>query len=441
LSVQRRRRALSLLIPLLAGAAVVEGQDVQRPPAQFRFHYSTDGRSALEKIRDYVFGTGTRSIALIAGISLYPKLGPADRTLPPAAADVDKLSAYLRDKEYFDEIWVLRDESVNEDNLKYFLQTYLPARVKAYPKSRVLFAYSGHGVTTETGGYLLKSSAVSFTDTEHSIPLQVLRAYVDLVVGSAHQVLVLLNACYSGSFVRVPFGDQLPLGFVEPGAHAITAGGTQEKAWHDGRLGSGSIFFEKVLTGIAGDADGTRDGFVTSDELGAYLRTNVPSIDPRQHPLIDSIRPKGSPGAFFFYTGKRAALQTQASRPQGRGTAFGEPAGGASAAGPDPSFQTQALSDPTPEIQGWTDARGSFRAEVGSGRYRVRFIKIGFVDVEYYNVRAGARLNPVMRAGGSLETLMIQSPVSESGSDIVSGTVRDERGVELPGILVAFWKE
>ena len=74
-----------------------------------------------------------------------------------------------------------------------------------------------------------------------------------------------------------------------------------------------------------------RDGFITADELGAYLRTSVPLVDPRQHPQIDSIRPQDNPGAFFFYTGRGSGQQQSQLPASGRGTSFGKPpaAGGA----------------------------------------------------------------------------------------------------------------
>jgi hypothetical protein len=121
-------------------------------------------------------------------------------------------------------------------------------------------------------------------------------------------VLVLINACYSGAFLRRSFG---PTTYVPKygGAHAITAGGAKERSWHDPQLGEGSVFFEKLFAALGGqadtspvNADGTRgDGVITVDELATYLKQEIRiSSDQRQNPMAGDISTNGSLGGFFF---------------------------------------------------------------------------------------------------------------------------------------------
>jgi hypothetical protein len=244
-----------------------------------------------------------RSFALIAGVSHYPRLPVGSRELRPAEADRDELISYLQKNEFFDEVVVLWDDDMNLENLSYFLREYFPRRLAAFPKSRFLFAYSGHGFSDGDQGYLLRSSAISFEDKNSAVNLRNVRGLIDEEVRSGYQVLVLLNSCYAGAFLtNTSFGGRyLP---KHPGAHAITAGAAGERAWSDSRIGPGSVFFEKVLAGLGGAADrfpDGGDGIVTATELYAYLRQEVQiSTEQRQCPQLGDLSARQSEGEFFF---------------------------------------------------------------------------------------------------------------------------------------------
>lgn len=222
--------------------------------------------------------------------------------LKPAAEDIKKLVEYLRTYEFFDEIVVLKDGGVTTENLEYFLQTYYPDRLRKFPKSRFLFAYSGHGVTEGSSGYLLKNTATSLRDKANRIHLGVVRVFVDEVAKAGHHVLVLLNACYSGAFLRRSIGGQQELIPENPGAHAITAGGIGERTWHILEVGTGSVFFEKIFSGLDGRADsGQGDGIITVYELFGYLKREVQIFtDQDQNPQVGDLSIHGSKGEFFF---------------------------------------------------------------------------------------------------------------------------------------------
>lgn len=281
-------------------------KDTPNVPDQYRkfFVHYVDKRSYKEKILNS-FGLQNmgRSFALIAGVSSYPSL-PSEQQLEPAAEDMRKLEDYLKRVEFFDEVVVLKDQNMNYDNLQFFLQYYFPERLTKFPKSRFLFAYSGHGFNEGTDGFLLLSAAKSSQDKQNSMKLHTVRSLFSEVLKPGFHVLALINACHSGAFIKQAFGvETKPRLPKNKGAHVITAGGTFELAWHYPTIGSGSVFFEKFFEGLNGDADTIPkggDGIITSEELGAYLRQEVQfATDQIQNPLIYDLLDE-SLGSFFF---------------------------------------------------------------------------------------------------------------------------------------------
>jgi hypothetical protein len=85
------------------------------------------------------------------------------------------------------------------------------------------------------------------------------------IIDSGFDVLALINACHSGGFMtRLSFGPPPPFIPKNPGAYAITAGGSQELAWHSAAIGTGSIFFEKFYAALDGRVG--HNGIVTAEE-------------------------------------------------------------------------------------------------------------------------------------------------------------------------------
>jgi hypothetical protein len=256
----------------------------------------------------------------------------------PARLDVEKMTAYLAgEPESFNEIVVLLDEDMTAENLRYFLTQYFPRRLAESPRSRFLFAYSGHGMTAANGrGYLLTSEATSLEDRYNGISFATLRAQFQDIVDAGHQVLALINACYGVDFHRLSlaFGGEAdaPLPMRE-GAHAITAGGSGELTWSDQSFGEGdgpkgSIFFEGVFAALDGRADKLpADGIVTVGELETYLRTTVSRFtEEQQNPTGGDLVSTRSPGGFFFLDRNRQIEKGNATPLEGEwwgGVSFG----------------------------------------------------------------------------------------------------------------------
>jgi hypothetical protein len=284
------------------------------PPAYRRFfaQYTTVRSSLWEQVlRPLGVSTSDvgRSFALIAIVSKYPQMRGMPTTLPPAQVDGDRLVKEFRDRQKFDEVVILRNEDVTPENLRYFLRDYFKQHLR--DKGRFVFAYSGHGFTNDqrTKSYVLLTTAESMSDSTHSIGIRELKDWVDEVVDNAHQCLVLINACYGGTFVdRSAFG---PNGVPRnPGAFAITASTSSQLAFADSSVGAGSLFFEAFLAGLSGKADtfpihgkSVGDGIITFTELYAYITLEVGRLSGEaQRPAMGDLMPHGkpSPGTPFF---------------------------------------------------------------------------------------------------------------------------------------------
>lgn len=282
-------------------------------PYRGYFHVCTDSRTLREKALNLVGLTGNqvgKGFALLAGVSRYPHFSPPNNpNLPQAAVDLRNLEKYLKENELFDEIVVLQDDDMTDANLKYFLQVYFPQRLQDSPHSRFLFAYSGHGITDGSSGYLLLSGARGMQDKENAVDLNVVHALVQHTVKAGYQVLVLINACYGGAFLVKSFGAEQVVPTL-PGAHAITAGGSGERTWSDPSVGDGSLFYETLIKGLGGPADFATDGIITAPEIFAYLQKHITSFtEQKQNPQFGTLIADDSHGGSFFFLNRTKMIR------------------------------------------------------------------------------------------------------------------------------------
>jgi hypothetical protein len=358
-----------LLILLATRFGWAQGSSV---PSQYRgyFHHYVDQRSIPEKALNLVGLTTQdvgRSFALIAGVTRYPNFkAPLNPILEPAAQDIQDMEQYLERQEFFDEIVVLRDGDMTFDNLQYFLQVYFPERLKASPHSRFLFAYSGHGITDGSSGYLLESTAESLDDRNNALDLSIVHVLVQHVVNAGYQTLVLLNACYGGAFLKNSFTPSRSIP-KKPGAYAITAGGSRERTWSDPSVGKGSLFFETVFKGLAGAADLAGDGIITAEELAAYLKKQIQIFtDQSQNPQSGNLLVDDEHVGSFFFLNRTKMVQNKvvpAWNP-GKATPFGEisnsdRAAAASASSASASVDVVDFGAVTSELKRLIDGRGA----------------------------------------------------------------------------------
>ncbi|MGD2150964.1 MAG: protein kinase [Desulfobacterales bacterium] len=171
----------------------------------------------------------------------------------------------------------------------------------------ILFYYAGHGETEKLAdgtklGYIIPKDCPLLRDdpedfVNKAISMKDIEAY-SLRIRSKH-VLMLFDSCFSGSLFSL--ARAVPEDITEkstlPVRQYITAG-TEDEAVPDQ-----SMFKRCLLLGLEGDADLTRDGYITGTELGLYLSDKVIQNTHRaQHPQYGKIRtPELARGDFIFH--------------------------------------------------------------------------------------------------------------------------------------------
>ena len=187
------------------------------------------------------------------------------------------------------------------------------------PDRAILFYYAGHGETekladgTKLGYIIPKDCPLLRNDPEgfvnKAISMKDIEAY-SLRIRSKH-VLMLFDSCFSGSLFSLV--RAVPEDITEkstlPVRQYITAGNEDEA------VPDRSMFKRCLLLGLEGDADLTRDGYITGTELGLYLSDKVIQNTRRaQHPQYGKIRtPELARGDFIFRLASSGAVVKESS--------------------------------------------------------------------------------------------------------------------------------
>ena len=248
------------------------------------FHSATRGIHVVSKkgqpvhlYKDYY--------ALVIGVSDY-EVWP---DLPNAVKDAKEVSAALK-RLGFKVKLVLNPNSVEFRQALNNL-TYTEGRET---NRALVFYYAGHGATETLAddtklGYviprdcpLLDVNPQGFVN--QAVSMKDLEAY-SLRIRSKH-VLMLFDSCFSGSLFSLvrAIPEDISEKSAFPVRQYITAGREDEQ------VPDKSMFKRSLLVGLEGDADLTRDGYITGSELGMYLADKVVKYTKgRQHPQYGKI--------------------------------------------------------------------------------------------------------------------------------------------------------
>lgn len=217
-----------------------------------------------------------RSFALIVSVHSYPNFtDPKDRTLAPAEADLKNLRSFLESQK-FDEIIVLEDANATKDNINYFLDNYLNTQADIYRRrSRILFAFSGHGGPGDRDGpgSLILSQAKDATDYNNVYSLDQLAPVLKALGHKSFHFVALMGSCFSGGiFTPNDNSGDNPFYASAPGAHAMSAAKANELAYATKDM-AGSIFFNHLIDGVTtGYADLDYSNLVQDGTGGLHLR-------------------------------------------------------------------------------------------------------------------------------------------------------------------------
>ncbi len=220
--------------------------------------------------------------------------------LPGATRDVQEVAAALKTHGF--NVTLKTDLTKNrfEDAFETFVQN------GKNKDARLLFYYAGHGYTEELAdgenlGYLVmvdaplpKSGGI---DGSKSVDME------SLVTQSrrmqSRHVLFVFDSCFSGTILNTR--SQILPPYVSnnvkyPVRQFITAGRADET------VPDHSVFKQAFLNLLEGRApEPIKDGYVTGEELGLYLKTEVPKYNRGQNPQYGKINnPKLNQGDFVF---------------------------------------------------------------------------------------------------------------------------------------------
>jgi len=171
--------------------------------------------------------------------------------------------------------------------------------------NRLLFFYSGHGHTREDKGYIVPVDAANPNFDE--------KAFLQKAVGmnqiltwmkkiEAKHVLFLFDSCFSGTVFKVKALPEMPRRISKmaklPVRQFITAGSADET------VPAKSVFTPAFVDALRyGWGDLYKDGYVTGEELGLYLKNKVPQHS-EQTPQYGKIKDyELSRGDFVFVVG------------------------------------------------------------------------------------------------------------------------------------------
>jgi hypothetical protein len=133
---------------------------------------------------------------------------------------------------------------------------------------------------------------------------------ISMKIKSRH-VIMLFDSCFSGSLFNIvrAVPDDITEKAALPVRQYITAGREDEQ------VPDRSTFKRVFLIGLEGEADLTKDGYITGSELGMYLADKVVNYTRRaQHPQYGKINnPSLDRGDFVFVPLKSAGTSTNAA--------------------------------------------------------------------------------------------------------------------------------
>jgi len=247
------------------------------------------------------------SAAFVAGVYDYDN-GWAD--LPGVKSDLDAVADELA-LEGFD---VVKKTNLTKISYKSELENFLH-KYRNNKKARLIIYYAGHGHTLNTGnektGYIvLKDADVPSKDVSGfkrgSIPMTYFSERAKSIKSS--YVLFVFDSCFSGTvFSSMRSVPEILVEVLKKPVRQFISSGAENQMVPDF-----SIFRQRFIDGVKGNADSNRDSVVTGSELGAYLKESVSAYSAgTQTPMYGKLT--GYEGEFVFINKNTAPKENSAN--------------------------------------------------------------------------------------------------------------------------------
>jgi uncharacterized caspase-like protein len=237
--------------------------------------------------------------AVVVGVSRYENL-PKSAWLLSGDKDAAAFAEFLQSP---------RGGSLPEAHLKLLLNEQATTRnirlaldfliKNVAPGDVATIFFAGHGQVQQfgsaEGAYLLPYDSDPDVLNATALPMDELQRYVDYHLAQASQVVLVTDACHSGTLVADPMGsrerrkrsvnDHLQDVGQREGVLNITACRRDEVAVEDPRLGGHGVLTYCLLRALNGGGTASPSGIVRAQELLEYVTRQVPRLtDQEQHP-------------------------------------------------------------------------------------------------------------------------------------------------------------
>ncbi|MEZ5816218.1 MAG: caspase family protein [Hyphomicrobiaceae bacterium] len=146
-------------------------------------------------------------------------------------------------------------------------------------RSRLFVWFAGHGYTTRGEGYLVPVDA---PHPDKDVEFRSMAVSMREVAGwmseaRSRHILAVFDSCFSGSIFRATRNMQGPSAAIlqfakNPIRQIITSGSARQEVQDDGYF---QQLFVRAISGLEPRADQTGDGFITGQELAAYIKLQV----------------------------------------------------------------------------------------------------------------------------------------------------------------------
>ena len=248
-----------------------------------------------------------RSYALVIGIAKYRNLA-AEQQLQFSERDAESIYSTLISPEGGNfpaqNVEKLIGANATLANIRSKLEQWLPSVAKE--EDRVLIYFAGHGFVSGGRAFLapydVNPSNISGTGYSMDDLGEVFGSQI-----KAKWKVLLTDACHSGAIT--PGAETATINQslidVNKSVFSLTASRDREISFESPDWGGGhGIFTYYVVKGLEGEADESRDGIVTADEIAEYVRRNVrEATGGRQNPTSE--RASFDPNMLLAYVAAR----------------------------------------------------------------------------------------------------------------------------------------
>lgn len=245
------------------------------------------------------------SHALVIGVSSYTAGWPS---LPNVTEEAREIRNALEGNGFKVRMVTDPDAKGLHEAFERFIKEFGQER-----ENRLLFFFSGHGFTSNRNGFLAPSDAPELEGDgdglrRKSLAMSQILAWCRSM--KSRHALFLFDSCF---FDTVFQAEALP---KTSGRISALTGRPVRQFMSAGTAGElfpdKSVFARMIVRALRGDADVTKDGYITGTELGQYLLEKVNYYNDGQTPQYAKIRdPDLDEGDFVFLLPKALAPSAQ----------------------------------------------------------------------------------------------------------------------------------